>query len=59
MLATGDPESWQGFVDVLISNYVNLMKSTEELIKDAKIAAVNRPRTGGECSPCVHLHACV
>ena len=59
MMATGD-KSWQGSMDVLKSNSVNLIKSIDKLV-----AAVNRFWTGGECwivyplyMHCVHLHAC-
>ena len=42
---------WEGAVDVLVGNSVNLMHSIEELIKDAEVAAVvSRARTkDGEC----------
>ena len=35
----GDPESWQGAVDVLASNSVNLMKSIRELLTSTEIVA--------------------
>lgn len=42
---------WQGAVDVLVGNSVNLMGSIGELVKDAQAAAVrSRTRTtSGEC----------
>ena len=42
---------WEGAVDVLVGNSVNLMHSIEELIRDAQVAAVeSRARTkDGEC----------
>ena len=50
-LPAGDPEKWQGAVDVLVGNSVNLMHSIGDLIKDAQVAAVkSRTRTrDGEC----------
>ena len=48
-MPAGDPEKWQGAVDVLVGNSVNLMHSIEELIKDAQVAAVkSRTTDGGE-----------
>ena len=42
---TGNPESWQGVVDVLTGNFVNLMTAIQELLKDMKSAAVRSRRT--------------
>ena len=51
-LPAGDPEKWQGAVDVLVGNSVNLMHSIGELIEDAQVAAVKsrtRTRDGEFC----------
>ena len=48
-MPAGDPEKWQGAVDVLVGNSVNLMHSIGDLIKDAQVATVkSRTRDGGE-----------
>lgn len=45
----GDLDLWQGAVDVLVSNSVNLMDSISKLVNDAQAAAVkDRVRNRGE-----------
>ena len=48
----GDPEMWQGAVDVLVGNSVNLMHSIEKLIKDTQVATVKSRARDGECCAC-------
>ena len=47
-LPAGDPEKWQGAIDVLVGNSASLVNSIGELIEDAQVAAVkSKARTRG------------
>ncbi len=57
--SAGNPESsWQGAVDVLVGNSINLMKSIKELLKATEITAatgIARGTSKGQLMSC-HLH---
>ena len=43
LLAAGVSESWQGAVDVLTANSINLMNSIKELLKEASATSKAGP----------------
>ena len=47
-MSSGNPDSWQGAVDVLTGNSVNLMSAIKELLKATEATSKVSARSKGE-----------
>ena len=52
MAFSGNPDSWQGAVNVLIANSINLMNAMKELLKATQVISAT-PRGEFNCLKCV------